>query len=348
MIMQAGKPQHIKLNNEALVRALLLSRDEATTAEIVLETGLSQTTVGQILDQMRRAGIVGQAGKRASSLGRPASAWVLLPEAWTSIAIAAESDMLHWARANARGELGDRGSRPSGEDPVGQALDLAVELVAAASGPGGRARLALALGLPGAVKEGKLITGDLSEAWADVDLTSLFSEKAEVPVVVENDLNAIALGYARQGKPGGDEPDSLAYIHFNGGACIGSGLVFDGRTLRGASSYSGELGFLPMGGGKILDDLIVAVEGDDERYAEAIVRALQTVNCVVNPELIVLGGRGFRFELEEPIRNRFDAAVDERVRPRLAFAPESLPFYLSGLVGLAAERVFPDLGLPLS
>ena len=345
--MYAGKPQHIKLINEALVRGALLSQGEATTAELVAETGLSQTTVGLIVDQMWHAGIVREAGKRASKGGRPASAWVMDPAAWTSIAIAAENEALHWGVANALGALSDRGSRPTAGNPIREALDLAAELKEAALVPGRQTRIALALGLPGAVKEGKLITGDLREAWLDVDLSALFAQRIGLPVVVENDLNAIALGYAKALDRSADKPDSLAYIHFNGGSCIGSGLVFEGRILRGASNYSGELGYLPMGEGKTLDDLILAVESDDERYAEAIVRALQTVNCVVNPALLVLGGRGFRFELEGTIRARYEALVDERVRPRLALVPESLPHYLTGLVGLAADRIFPDFRLTL-
>jgi predicted NBD/HSP70 family sugar kinase len=347
--MRAGKPQHIKLNNEALVRRVLLERGEATTSELVEETGLSQTTVGQILEAMSRARIVGRTGKRASDIGRPAIAWEVAPEAWTSIAIAAETEELSWALADARGAIGESGSLPSGGDPVRGALSLARELAAKAAGAkaagDGRGRSALALGLPGAVKDGRLITGDLAVAWAEVDLRELFERELGIPVVVENDLNAVALGYAASARAEAEAPESLAYVHFNGGACIGSGLVIGGRILRGASSYSGELGFLPMGEGRILDDLIVAVEGDDERYAEAIVRAVATVNCVVNPALVVLGGRGFRFELEGEIRRRLEAEVDERVRPRLAFAPRSLPYYLAGLAGLASERVFPDVRL---
>jgi len=341
--MQAGKPQHIKLNNEALIREVLLARSEVTTAEIVARTGLSQTTVGQILDQMRRAGIVELAGKRGVGIGRPAASWLLDPDAWTSVGIAVEMDNLAWGVANALGEIRRQGSVRTSGDPIDKALGLAAELREAESARGGSPRIAFALGFPGAIKEGRIITGDLAGPWEDIDVAELFSKRLGLPVAAENDLNAIALGYARSAEGGSDARDGLVYVHFNGGACIGSGLVFGGRILRGASSFSGELGFLPMGDGKVLDDVISSVEGDDSGYAEAIVRALATVNCVVNPALIVLGGKGFRFGLEAAIRGRFEAAVDDRVRPLLAFVPQSLPYYLAGLAGLAAEKVFPDV-----
>jgi hypothetical protein len=344
--MQAGKPQHIKLINEALVREALHSRSEATTADLVVETGLSQTTVGQIVDQMRRSGIVREAGKRASSGGRPASAWTLNPAAWTSIAIAIEVDGLFWGIANALGSISSTGSRLIKTEPLRDALALAEELKDSVPA-GAETRLALAVGVPGAVKEGRLLTGDFLEAWSGIDLPALFAERTGMPIVVENDLNAIALGYAKAAASSGYKLDSLVYIHFNGGSCIGSGLVVGGRILRGASSYSGELGFLPMGDGLSLDDVILATEEDDEGYAEAIVQALAAVNCVVNPALLVLGGRGFRFDLGDEISARFKVLVDQDVRPNLVFAPDSLPNYLNGLVGLAAERIFPGFRLTL-
>jgi hypothetical protein len=345
--MNAGKPQHIKLINEALIRDALVTRGEATTANLVADTGLSQTTVGQAIDQMRKAGIVLDTGKRPSKGGRRASAWVLDPSAWVSIEIAIEGGGLAWGITNALGSLVDQGRSPIKAEPLADAIALALELKAStpASALGGERRRALALGVPGAVKGGKLLTGRFLEAWADIDLSALFTEKTGIPSVVENDLNAIALGYAKAAEAGGEGLDSLVYIHFNGGSCIGSGIVLGGRILRGASSYSGELGFLPMGEGRILDDVILASEADDARYAEAIVATLETVNCVVNPALFVVGGRGFRFELGEAIEAGFKARVDRKVRPELAFVPESMLYYMAGLARLAAEQVFPGYRL---
>jgi hypothetical protein len=342
--MNAGKPQHIKSINEALIREALAARGEAATADLVSDTGLSQTTVGQVVEQLRKSDIIAEVGKRASSGGRRASAWTLNPGAWTSIAIAIESDCLSWGMANALGTLTGQGTRLIKNDPLRDAVDLGIELKAVAV-ENRATRIALALGVPGAVNEGRVITGDFAEAWADIDIRSLFAERMGLPVVVENDLNAIALGYLRSALSSGYKLHSLVYIHFNGGSCIGSGLIFGGRILRGASSYSGELGFLPMGDGLVLDDVILAAETDDARYEKAIVTALRAVNCIVNPALLVVGGKGFRFDLGDAITADFNALVDARVRPSLVFVPDSRPNYLSGLVGLAAERIFPGFRL---
>jgi len=253
-----------------------------------------------------------------------------------SAALAIEGDGLTWALYDAFGTRIDEGARPVRADPLEEALSFSIELRAMAEAKGS-GRCALAVGVPAAVKDGKVLTGDFLEAWADKDLEELFRDRSGLETTVENDLNAIALGYLAYAEANGRELESLAYLHFNEGSCIGSGLIVDGRVLRGASSFAGELGFLPMYDGRILEDVMYSAETKSGDYAEAVVVALRAVNCVVNPALIVLGGRGFRFDLEDEIAARFRSQVDERVRPSLAFSRESAGYYLDGLAGLASE-----------
>lgn len=309
-------------------------------ADLAAETGLSQTTVGQVIDRMRRSGLVYDAGREASSGGRPAAAWSLMDSAWTSIALAIEVESLSWALFDAFGSIVEEGAAPVRADPLAEALSLSARLGKAAMARSGRL-CALAIGVPAAVKDGRVLTGDFLEAWADKDLEGLFRESSGLDATVENDLNAIALGYLRYARSNGREVESLAYIHFNEGSCIGSGLVLDGRVFRGASNFAGEVGFLPMGDGRFLEDIMYSAQTRDEDYVEAVVIALRTINCVVNPALIVLGGRGFRFDLEDAISSRFRSLVDARVRPSLSFSRDSGSYYMDGLGSLAAELVLP-------
>lgn len=336
----------MKLINEALLREAIAARGEATSAELSADTGLSQTTVGQQLDEMRRGGIVRMSEKRASSGGRRAVAWILSPDAWASIALSIEPDSLYWGIANALGTITQQGERIVREDALAEALDLACELKATLreNATAGQPRAALAVGVPAAIQDGRILTGDFLEAWAGLDLERAFGERTGLPTVMENDLNAIALGYLREAKRSGYAPRSLVYIHFNKGACIGSGIVLEGRVHRGAANYAGELGYLPIGEGQILDDEMLAAT-TDSRYVDAIVATLRIVNCVVNPALLVVGGRGFRFDLGDNIDRAFRSAVAEGIRPSLVFARDSVPYYLGGLAGLAAERIFPAIRL---
>jgi hypothetical protein len=336
-----SRPQHVRIANDLRIREALLARSAVTMADLVAETGLSQTTVGQVVDRMRRSGLVREAGKQASSGGRPAAAWSLRPNAWMSAALAIERDALSWALYDAFGTRIDGGGMTVREGHLEEALSLSAGIAKAASSKG-RGRCALAVGVPAAVKDGRALTGDFLEAWAGLDLESLFRERSGLETIVENDLNAIALGYLRRAEAEGRKPGSLAYVHFNEGSCIGSGLVLDGRVFRGASSYAGEIGFLPMGDGRNLEEVMFSAETRSEAYVEAVVAALRAINCVVNPALVVLGGKGFRFDLEDAIAARFGALVDARVRPSLAFSRDSAEYYMDGLAGLAAELAIAE------
>jgi len=310
-------------------------------ADLAAETGLSQTTVGQLIDKMRRSGLVRDAGQQASSGGRPAASWSLKDSAWTSLALAIEGEALSWALFDAFGAKADEGKAPVRSDPLEEALSLSADLGKAARARSGSLS-ALAVGVPAAVKDGRVLTGDFLEAWAGKNLEELFGESSGLAAIVENDLNAIALGYLRYAGSKGRPVESLAYVHFNEGSCIGSGLVLDGRVFRGASNYAGEVGFLPMGDGRLLEDVMYSAQTGDEDYVDAVVIALRTINCVVNPALIVLGGKGFRFDLEDAISSRFRSRIDASVRPSLSFSRESGSYYLDGLGSLAAELILPS------
>jgi glucokinase len=64
-----------------------------------------------------------------------------------------------------------------------------------------------------------------------------------VPVVVENDANAAALGefLAHSARP-------ASFVLLTLGSGVGSGIVLDGRLWRGADGFAGELGHLPVNG----------------------------------------------------------------------------------------------------
>lgn len=73
----------------------------------------------------------------------------------------------------------------------------------------------------------------------------------EVPVILENDSNAAALGEALVGAGRG----AMVVVYSNAGSGIGSGLVIDGKLYRGRSSGEMELGHLRLSrGGGILED----------------------------------------------------------------------------------------------
>lgn len=86
--------------------------------------------------------------------------------------------------------------------------------------------------------------------WAGVDLAGVLSRALGLPVVVENDANAGALGELHGGI--GQGCRHLVYLTISTG--IGGGIIVDGRVYRGANGQAGELGHLPvLPGGPLCD-----------------------------------------------------------------------------------------------
>jgi predicted NBD/HSP70 family sugar kinase len=335
----------MKQVNEALIREVLRLRGRATKADIVADSGLSQTTVGQTLGRMEARFQIRQIGFHDSSGGRKAAVYELDADAGRGYAIAIERDRIDWAVCNALGTIITDGSRIVRNDPVDDAVALVDVLrkheLDQPNGRGPRTdAAALAVGVPGAVVDGSVITGAFRARWGETSVERHIADATGLPVFVENDMNAIALGYAAEAETGGRKLHSLVYIHFNGADCTGSGIVVEDRILRGAANFAGELGYLPVRPGMLLDQALAASRSDEE-YADCILSALAAVTCVINPALIVIGGTGFRFDLQDLLTIRFAATVDAEVRPDLVFVRDSRRHYLAGLCGLASESLFP-------
>ncbi len=78
--------------------------------------------------------------------------------------------------------------------------------------------------------------------WRDFALPAFLEDRLGLPVVMDNDANAGALGEAVHGAGAGYDP--LFYMTVSTG--IGGGLVVNGEIYRGADSYAGEIGHLTV------------------------------------------------------------------------------------------------------
>lgn len=338
--MRAIQPHLMKRVNDALVRESLGVRGRASKADLARDTGLSLTTVGQVLSDMERSGELRSDGFCESSGGRKAALYSLNPEACVAYVVAIEHDHLDWAIANALGTIVSDGTRLVRRDPIEETVALVASLRQdPIAGPPRPQREALAVGIPGAVQDGKILTGFLEPRWRSADVVEFFEGRTGLSVVAENDLNAAALGFVRRSESEGRPVHSIVYINTNG-ACTGSGIVCGGMVLRGAFNFAGELGFLPSGRSCSFDAALATADSASQ-YAAVYADALAAVNCAVNPSLFVVGGTSFRYDLCDAVATEFAIRIDAAVRPALVFEREIRPHYLYGLCGLAVESIFP-------
>lgn len=98
----------------------------------------------------------------------------------------------------------------------------------------------IGIGTPGIVEQaGGIVKNPPNfSGWADVNLGDLVQKEFKLPVVVENDANAAALGEANFGA-GIGRKDFLFVIWGTG---VGGGIILDGKIYRGPKGGAGEIG----------------------------------------------------------------------------------------------------------
>jgi glucokinase len=88
--------------------------------------------------------------------------------------------------------------------------------------------------------DGKTIVFSPNLKWNNVPLASLLEKRLGVPVFIENDVNAAALGEHRFGAGRGAQNLVCIFV----GTGIGGGFIIGGRLYRGASGVAAEIGHM--------------------------------------------------------------------------------------------------------
>jgi glucokinase len=92
------------------------------------------------------------------------------------------------------------------------------------------------------LKAGLVLRPPNLPGWTRVPLTELLQQALGLPIVLENDANAAALGEFRYGA--GRGATSIVYMTVSTG--IGGGIVLDGRIWHGLKDAAGEIGHITV------------------------------------------------------------------------------------------------------
>ncbi|MDQ0031904.1 ROK family transcriptional regulator [Arthrobacter bambusae] len=222
---------------------LLRDGQARTRAELALTTGLARSTVASRIDALMNSGLVGPAGEASSSGGRPPSRFAFNPAARVVLAVDVGATHVIVAVTDLGGTVvAERRLAQEVADGPDAVLDKVVaagrELLAEA----GRSLEDLAgvgIGLPGPVehKTGRPIKPPIMPGWDGFDVVRYMQRSLPVPVLVDNDVNIMALGERTAYWP---DHDNLLFIKIATG--IGAGIISSGELQRGANGTAGDLG----------------------------------------------------------------------------------------------------------
>lgn len=126
-----------------------------------------------------------------------------------------------------------------GPDAVVESAVAAIEGAAAAAGVGITSLGTIGIGIPGTVDAATgLVTHAMNLGVERLELGPLLAQRLGMPVRVENDVNAAAIGAFHAL----DQPSSASIGYLNLGTGLAAGLVLRGELWRGARGAAGEIG----------------------------------------------------------------------------------------------------------
>ena len=311
---------------------LIRTGSATSRSEIARATGLSRPSVALRITELIENGLVTEGTRAASSGGRPPTLLEFNASCGLVLAGALGMARSQAAVCDLDGQVLVRtpGSPDMEQGPdatVPWLLDTWEEQITSLGRTPEEVR-GVGIGLPGTVEfhTGRAEDRPALGSWAGVALAPLVAERFPVPVMVDNDVNVMALGEHISGGHG--RTDDMVFVKVSTG--IGAGLLSGGRLLRGALGAAGEIGHIPVGnggglpcrcgntdcleavaGGRRLLTLaaregrevsglqeLVALAREGDPVAVTLVRgagrrlgeALAGAVNLLNPEVIVLGG----------------------------------------------------------
>mgnify|MGYP001820468777 FL=1 len=262
MVQYADKVRHVpetiapkathrqtRRSNEQLVLRTIYEAGPLSRADVARATGLTRTTVSDLVERLLAEGLVVEAGTGPSTGGKAPILLRVPSDARQLIGIDVDRDRLSGLVIDLRGEVRVREARELAGCDGAQALleleSLALFLCAAADRP----LVGVGVGAPGLIDT---TTGTVRWAvgleWHDEPVGARLAAVTGLPAVVINDSQAAAMAEWAFGC----HDTSGAMVVIKVGEGIGAGIVLGGRLYAGDESGAGEIGHT-----RITDDGVV-------------------------------------------------------------------------------------------
>jgi predicted NBD/HSP70 family sugar kinase len=319
------------LNIEGRIVSLVAAGDAQSRLELVDATGLSRSTVAERLAVLIAGGVLEESAGPAPMRGRPTRRLNLNKD----FALVAAADIgethAHLALTDLRpAVLAESSASVDIRDGPEAALSWMADEFNRLLRRLGRSRgdlIGVGLGLPAQIdfESGCVVGPSLMVGWEGFDIGGWLGGRMGAPVVVENEVNLMAVSEHHQHWR---DVDHMLFV--KAGTGVGSGIIADGRLYRGARGAAGEIAHIQVdwadgplcrcgklgcvearaSGWALARDLRAqGIAAGNGRDVVALVKAncpqaiqsvreagrilgkvIADIGCVLNPSAIVIGG----------------------------------------------------------
>jgi predicted NBD/HSP70 family sugar kinase len=340
--------------NQRVVLQAIRLQSVITRTELVALTGLSAPTIANISRRLVTAGLVRVVERVQQGRGLPAVRLAIEPDGAFGIGINIDRDHLTFVVLDLAGTVRARVSVNAAYALPDQVRAFIARAVTECSADLG-VMMDRIVGVGVAVPEPFSKSGfhDMPESyavWNSINIVEMLKDTLPWPIFVDNDAAAAALGELEFGS----DRDCHSFFYLLISAGLGGGLVIDGSFYRGASGRSGEIGYIlsraPASNGRSIESR-VSISALYDRLSDAgcesgtiealkldnvhtrdvitawiaeaavmLVDPMIAVNCLLNPQAVLVGGR-----LPEPIIDALVAAMADALAVHASDMPSVAP-----------------------
>jgi predicted NBD/HSP70 family sugar kinase len=333
--------QQTRAFNAALVLRALYDLGPISRADVARLSGLTRTTVGDVVSELIADGLAREVGRGPSTGGKQPILLELVDDARHVIGLDLGEFVFRAALVDLRGRVIERTERVVSGLDGDASLEVVHELIEQLASGRRETLLGIGVGTPGIVDAG---TGTIRWAvnleWQDLPLGEILRQRHGVPAAVANDSRAAALAIELFGPR---RSSNLVAIKVGRG--IGAGVVLGGEVFHGDGFGAGEIGHtvveedgVECGCGRF--GCLETVASSRAIVRRATELAIESPDSMLGARLRANGANGDAGELTlEHVRTAVEAG-DEEARRVIASAGRYLGQVIAGLIGiLDVERI---------
>ena len=236
--------QQTRTFNQQLVLRALHDDSPLSRADLSRMTGLTRTSVSDLVGSLIDDDLIEEIGRGRSSGGKSPILLRVAPDGRHLIGLDLGEAQFSGAVVNLRGEILRSIHLPLEGRNGDAAVELVCELLDAVRAGDRSPLLGIGIGAPGIIDTSTgTVRWSVNLNWAELRLGPLLEERYGVPVVVANDSHAAALAeltFFRRPRP-----NNLIVIKVGRG--VGAGIILNGQLFQGDGYGAGELGHVSIG-----------------------------------------------------------------------------------------------------
>lgn len=229
--------------NRAAILAHLGARGPASRADLARALDLSPAMITKLTRDLLADGLLNELEHQRSSGGRPARQLGLASGPLGAVGLKIAPDHLTLVEVGIDGVV-TRAATQEFDATDRLALTTLVQHVTEFIGEDARSHLlGIGVGLPGSVMgQSEDLVDSTQLGWNQVPLGTALRSATGLPVLIDNNVSALALAETLYGVGRGHDDFLVVTI----GSGIGAGIVSNGAIVRGHTGNAGEIGHIPV------------------------------------------------------------------------------------------------------